>query len=155
MRTQLLSGVGNRVLSSVFICCLWACVVPADARAQAKFSSATCASQSVTNGKMVQWQIKGTAQVTGLNPGGASTTVTFTFQRKANGAMNWTDLSPTVTQTTNGVNGTADFDTGWQNISAPGQGDQYRVSVNGFYIDGTGKQVNLMGIASTPITPNP
>jgi hypothetical protein len=63
----------------------------------------------------------------------------------------------TGTITTNGVNGTADFDTGWLTLQngPPPQGAQYRVSVSGFYINGMGNQVALNGISSTPITPNP
>jgi hypothetical protein len=61
----------------------------------------------------------------------------------------------TVQQTTNGVSGTANFDSGWQPTMPAGQGVQYRVSVNGSYIDGNGNTVMLNGIASTPITPNP
>lgn len=155
MKWQLRFGNGKLVLNSMLICCLWVCAVPAAARAQAKFSSATCSVTKVTVGSGSSWKISGTAQVTGLNPQNASTSVTFTFQSRANANAPWTDLSITVTQTTNGVNGTANFDSGLQNIAPPAQGAQYRTSVSGFYIDGNGRMVTIPGIASTPITPNP
>lgn len=154
MKRQLLSANGKRALGSMLICCLWVCAIPAAARAQAKFSNATCSFQMV-NTRPATFQIKGTAQVTGLNPLNASTTVTFTFETRANANANWTNLGTTVQQTTNGVNGTANFDTGWQPTMAAGQGVQYRVSVTGSYIDGNGNKVPITPIASTPITPNP
>lgn len=61
MERQLLSGVGKRVLNSMLVCCLWVCAVPADARAAAAFSSATCSIQKVTMGGKSEWGIKGTA----------------------------------------------------------------------------------------------
>jgi hypothetical protein len=42
MKWQLLSGNGKLVLISMLIFCLWARAVPAAARAQAKFSTASC-----------------------------------------------------------------------------------------------------------------
>jgi hypothetical protein len=133
MGKQLLSGSERRTASLTFICCLWIFAFPAVVKAQAAFSGATCSVQKVSGGGMTTWQIRGVTSVTGLDPKNASTTVTFTFQRMAKGAKDWTDLTPTVQQTTNGVGGTANFDTGWQGMSAaPGQGDQYRVFVNGY-----------------------
>ena len=119
------------------------------------FSGATCSVQLLQQGKMKDWNISGTAQVTGLNPQNASTTVTFTFETRPNKNANWAGMNITSTITTNGVNGTANFNTSNAVIGAPAQGQQYRVLVSGSYIDGTGKQVPIPGIGSTPITPNP
>ena len=63
------------------------------------------------------------AQVTGLNPQNASVTVTFAFQTRVNDKAPWTNLPTTVELTTNGVNGTANFDTGWQSLPPQGQGN--------------------------------
>jgi hypothetical protein len=104
---------------------------------------------------MTTWQIKGTTSVTGLVPANASVSVTVKFQKKANGATDWSDMF-SVTQSTNGVNGTATIDTGFNPFSpAPNSGDQYRVVVSGYYIDSNGKQVQLTPVGSTPVTPVP
>lgn len=145
----------KRALGAVLVSCMWVCALPGDAQAQAKFGETTCNVQKINMDGKDQWQIKGATSVTGLNPQGASTTVLFTFQRMVKGSGTWTDLSPTVQQTTNGVLGTAKFDTGWIGMAAPGQGDQYRVFVTGFYIDGTGQKVQVTPTSSTAVTPLP
>lgn len=120
MERQLLSRVEKRVLSSMLICCLWTCAVPASARAAASFSAAQCYVTKVTMGGHDEWSIRGTASVKDLVPPNASVTVTFTFQRKANGAKNWTNVSGTVQQTTNGINGNANFDSKGLSLPPPG-----------------------------------
>lgn len=154
MKWQLRLGNGKVVLSSMLISCLWACMVPAAARAQAVFGNPTC-TYTVIKTKPSTFQISGTAQVTGLNPQSASTTVTFTFQTRPNADGQWTDLGAQVEQTTNGVNGTANFSSGGQATGPAGQGVQYRVLVSGYYLDGNGKKVTINAVGSTPITPNP
>ncbi len=144
----------HRVLTSVFICCLWVCTVPASARAAASISSVVCTDQNVMVGKMGQWQIKGTAQVTGLNPQNAQTMATFQFQVSNDGGKTFSDMNLKVTGTTTAVNGTANFDTGWQNF-APAKGQQFRVVVSASYIDGTGKEVAIGVVNSDPNTPIP
>jgi len=153
MKWQLRLGKGKLVLSAMLICCLWVCAVPAAARAQAKFSSATCSVQ-VVKGKMVTYQIKGTAQVTGLVPQNASATVNFKFQTSTMAGV-WSDMSQGASVTTTGVDGTANFDTSWLMMGAPANGQQYRVVCSGGYIDGSGKLVAIPGTTSDPITPSP
>ncbi len=99
--------------------------------------------------------ISGTAQVTGLNPQNASTTVTFAFQTRANANAGWQNLNLTATLTSNGVNGTANFNSPWLPMGPPGQGAQYQTVVSGFYFDGNGNKVVLPAVDSPPITPNP
>lgn len=136
MERQLLSGNAKYVLSSMLICCLWVCAVPAAARAQAKFSSATCSVQVVKTGPMVQSQIKCTAQVTELNPTNASTTLNYTLQSSTDGGKTWSDLQQGGTIVTSGVNGTANFDSGWLVLGSgsPPKGVSYRAVCNGSYI---------------------
>ena len=86
MGTQMLSGVGRRVLGSMLICCLWVFAIPASAKAATAFGDSVCSVQSVTGGGNTIWQIKGTTSVTGLNPGNNPVEVTIKFQKKANGA---------------------------------------------------------------------
>jgi hypothetical protein len=156
MRTQLLSGAGKRVLIPCILCCLWVFAVPVGASAATAFGNASCFVQSITMNGTTTWQIKGTATVTGLVPGNNAVTVTVQFQKKANGAANWANMF-SVTQTTNGVNGTATIDTGFITFTpAPAAGDQYRIAVSGTYMTGTPPMpVMLVAVGSTAITPVP
>ena|SRR6185437_1828466 len=101
------------------------------------------------------WQIKGVTSVTNLPPGMTFATVTVKFEKRANGAMNLANFL-TVMQTSPSVNGTAQIDTGFQSLTpAPASGDQYRISVSGYYTVGMDPPVNLTGISSLAITPVP
>jgi len=118
------------------------------------FGTATCTVQSVTMMTTV-WQIKGVTSVTNLPPGMTFATVTVKFEKRANGAMNLANFL-TVMQTSPSVNGTAQIDTGFQSLTpAPASGDQYRISVSGYYTVGMDPPVNLTGISSLAITPVP
>jgi hypothetical protein len=142
---------------SVFLCCLWAFAAPVGARAAAPaFTDGVCAVQAVTMGKMTTWQIKGTKSVINLPAGMVSVTVTVLFQKQANGAANWTDIS-SVIQTIGAVNNTATIDTGFQNFTpAPASGDQYRIKLSGSYSAGMPPVTkNLVPIASNSVTPVP
>jgi len=157
MTMQRRSGAAKHVLSPAVLCCLWVFAVPADASAQ-KFNNPTCTVQSVTMGGVTTWQIKGTTTVTGLIavPNSTSVHVTVQFQRKQPG-FNWVNLF-SVTQATGANNGTANIDTGFQDLSpGPNQGDQYRIVVSGTW-GNNGPPVqngNIPAATSPAITPIP
>lgn len=157
MRTQPLSGGGNRVLTSIFVSCLLTFALPTNAKAaDPAFSNPVCSLQQYSSGGATVWQIKGTVSVINLVPANAPVTVTVKFQKKAAGATDWSDMS-SVTQYTSGVGGTASIDTGLQSfLPPPASGDQYRIMVSGSYATGSPPTNNpLNPVGSTPQTPIP
>jgi hypothetical protein len=157
MKWQLRFGNGKRMLNSMLICCLWVFAIPAAASADPMFSSPTCSVQQITQGRMVQWNIKGTVSVTGLPnpPGNQSTTAKFEFQTSKDNGTTWSDMNITVSITTRASGGTANFDTSWIVIGMPAKSQQYRVVISGGYIDGNGQAVAIPGTTSPVVTPSP
>lgn len=161
MTTQLLSGVGNCVQSSVVLCCLCGVAIPADARAQ-KFDSPVCDVTSKTKGCVTTWQIKGTVTVDKLPADPNNTTVVdlrvrFLIQKKAKGAAKWSDIIE-VNQTTATSDGTITLDTGFINFNpAPAAGDQHRISVSGTWMTAgpPAKNGKMPATDSDSITPVP
>jgi|SRR5579884_1021633 len=160
METQRVSGAKKRVLSLVVLGCLWAFVVPADARAQ-QFDKPSCIVQSVTRKGVTTWQIKGTVDVSGLIANPNNTTVEvkakILFQKKAKDAADWADMFDT-TITTTASNGTAKIDTGNKNFTPPpAKGEEYRISVSGTWmkVDPPSKNGDLPAVESPSVTPVP
>jgi hypothetical protein len=132
MKTQMLCGAGKAALSPVVLCCLGAFVVPTDARAQ-QISNPVCTLQSVTKGGVTIWQIKGTASVTGLpvNPPKSTVKVTVWFQKSVNGGA-WVNVM-SVTQGATAPQGTANIDTGFQDLNGASTNPCENSSTNPWY----------------------
>ena len=77
-----------------------------------------------------------------------------TFQRKPAGGV-WADDTPNFNGMTSVNNGSASYDTGYINF-VPATGEQWRIKVDGSYIDGQGMSHPVTpSITSGAITPNP
>ena len=125
MGTKLLSAVGKSSLGLMLVCCLWVFAVTGSARAAGAFSNPICSVQRLNPGGVVTWQIDGKVSVSGL-PANNPFSYTIWFEKKPNGA-NWIELFQASGTTTADSNGNANLDSGWQNITPPGKGDQYRI----------------------------
>ena len=159
MRTQLLSGSGKSVLSSLFLCFLVTVVPDATAQGPApSLGGAGCTVQVVKMGAAC-WQIKGTGSLIDIPVGVATAKLTVTFQKKPKGGA-WADLF-TATQSMGVVirvaNGPLPIDTGFQVLTpAPAQGDQYRVTISGTSTSGNQQVVTNLGtVQSNPYIPVP
>lgn len=152
MRLQF--GGKLRLLMLAIFSCL--CVQLASSEAQAVVNPSvggTTTIQKVTPaGGGTTYQIKGAGSVINLPPATKSVTVQITFQKKANGAANFVDLL-VVTQVTTAVNGTATFDTGFQDLAAaPAAGDVYRIKMDATYTTANGTNA-IPGTYSQEISP--
>lgn len=157
MRT-LLFGAGKGIPWLVLLCCACALALPNGANGQAAIQ-ANISYQSIVNPppQPPTPQVKGSGSVTGLPANTMAVTLNIKFQKKANGAPAWANILE-VNQICTPVAGTANYDTGWQNLTpAPAQGDQYRILVSGSYITGPpdNKTVLLNAVGSLPIKPVP
>jgi hypothetical protein len=127
MRTQLLSGLGNRALYVTLLAFLWLFAMPASAKAQAPaYTDKTCTITSSTTGGVTTWKIKGSVTLSNL-PANRNITANFKFQKKVAGAALWRDIIENDVISTTGAGGSRTYETAYEDIKIPPvQGDQYR-----------------------------
>jgi len=156
MTTKLLAVLTNRLFVAGLLCCLWVATDANTASAQA-LTNPICTTKIVKAPapQPDYWQNSGTVSATNIPANTMTVSTTFQFERRAKGAFNWTVMYSVGLQTTP-VNGVANFDTGFTTFTpAPGAGEEFRVYISGYYVNGMGMRTNIPPAESPIRTPIP
>ena len=152
MGTRLLSVLGNHLLVSGALCCLWLTTDASRAQAQAKLDNPVFHPKQLIPPppQPTVYECKGTVSAVNIPAGTMTFGASFTFQRRLPGMNNWTPMF-VVNLMAAPVNGTASFDTGYSTITpSPVALEEFRVSVTANYVDGMGNN-NVLPVVHSPI----
>jgi hypothetical protein len=126
--------MGTRLILTGVLCGFWLAANANTAHAQATLSGASCTvgSHQAVGNPVVTWQVGGRAMLDNLPAGVAQVTATYIIEKQVNGSSTWDTVVQGTLYTALDGGGTT-LDSGFHEMTAPQQGDRYRLRIKARY----------------------